>query len=102
MLNDHIEVDAQGRMTALIGPDATSLMRAATIQAGPNIYIKTQGRMVLTRGATITNLLTAATSVTGKPYSVRKKSDHTQAVEDLRVWMETMKAALPVVQEAGG
>lgn len=81
--------------TVYVG-DAVHLMRAKTIQVGIEMYIRTNGRMLMTRTATIGNLLKAATSITHKAYKVRTKTDHAQAVEDLRVWIETLKAALPV------
>ena len=81
--------------TTLVGPDAINLFRAATLASGLRLYARTG--MLLTRGATPTYLLALAKEYTGKTY--KGKDKYLTAAEDVRVWCETMKAALPVTDE---
>lgn len=79
----------------LAGPDAVNLYRAATIASGLRLYARTG--MLLTRGATPTHLLALARGYTGKAY--KGKDKYIQAAADMKVWLDTMKAALPVTDE---
>jgi len=83
---------ADGSLSALVGKDAVSLMRVQTVITGIKMNIQTGGKMQLTRGATITNLLKIAGQYTGKTY---KRSQKQEAIDDLIVWFQTMKSALP-------
>jgi len=76
---------------SFVGPDATSLLRAIQLRAGIKLH-KVSG-LIPTRGVTITRMFTLATDYTGQTY---KRGEHDRAVEDLTVWIETMKSAIPV------
>lgn len=82
---------AHGGVT-LAGPDAVNLYRAITLKQGLLMYQRTG--MLLTRGATPTMLLALAKGYTGKTY--KGKDKYQQAAADVQVWIDTMKAALPV------
>lgn len=73
------------------GPDATNYFRAFTLRQSLERYAKFG--MIPTRGVTITRMLTMATDYTGKRY---KRGEALKAAADVRVWCETMKAALPI------
>lgn len=77
--------------TAFVGPDAVALSRALTLRLAIDIYDKT--RRQVTRGMGPTRLLALAAEYTGKHY---KRGQYKQASEDLYVWANTMRAALPV------
>lgn len=83
-----------GRVTSYVGEDATNLVRAMTIKHALKFYAATG--MLVTRGATPTRLLQMASEYTGKKY---KRGEHRKAAEDVAVWVETMRAALPVIKE---
>ena len=95
MDDSEIVYDKNGRLCALNGKDAVSLMTIQTIIMGINAHVQTNGRMRITRGATISFLLKSASKYTGKTYRVRKSEDHLQAVKDLKAYFDEMKAALP-------
>jgi hypothetical protein len=92
MDNEGIHYRPNGELSALVGRDATQLMRVNTILRGIDMYIATGGKMILTRGATITKLLAMATEYTGQKY---KRTEAKRARDDLNVWFYTMKSALP-------
>lgn len=75
----------------LAGPDAVNLYRAITLKQSLLLYHKI--KMIPTRGVTPTVMLTMATEYTGKTY---KRGQYEQAATDVDVWVQTMKAALPV------
>jgi hypothetical protein len=81
--------------TAFIGPDAVNLVRAAHCATALRMYART--KMLMTRMATPTVLLQIAKEYTGKDYKGADKYLH--AADDLRVWIETMKSALPITDE---
>lgn len=89
----HIEIGPHGQ--TFVGPDATKLFAAASLRAGLQLYVRTGGKLLMTRGCGVMTMLAMATSYTGKKYT-RKQAP--QAVDDLKVWCEAMKAALPVVE----
>ncbi len=76
---------------SFVGPDAVALYRALSLAQALRMYARTG--LVPTRGITATKLLQLATELTGKRYA---RGTHAQAADDLRTWIETMKAALPV------
>jgi hypothetical protein len=81
------------------GPDAVNLVRAVHLKAALSLYAKT--KMLMTRGATPTVLLKLAEEYTGKKYKGNDK--YNEAAEGVRIWIETMRAALPVtVKHADG
>jgi hypothetical protein len=77
--------------TTFAGPDAVNLVRAAYLKSALSLYAKTG--MLMTRGAKPTLLLKMAEEYTGKKY--KGKDKYNEAAEGVRVWIETMKAALP-------
>lgn len=76
------------------GKDATSLVRAIYAKNALDMYAQTG--MKMTRTATPTVLLRIATEYTGHTY---KRGQYVKAADDLQVWIETMRAALPVTFE---
>ena len=78
--------------TTHVGPDAVNLVRAAYLKTALSMYARS--KMLMTRGATPTVLLSMAKEYTGKTYKGANK--YHDAAEGVRVWIETMKAALPV------
>jgi hypothetical protein len=80
--------------TTFVGPDATKLFAAATLRTAIGFYIKT--KMQVNRAYTPTAMRAAAGRITGKSY---KRSELAKAEADLSIWIEAMKAALPVVTE---
>lgn len=94
MQQSEIVHHAHGGIT-LAGPDAVNLYRAITLKQGLRMYARTG--MLLTRTATPTVLLKIANEYTGKKYTGKDK--YNQAADDVQVWIDTMKAALPVTDE---
>ena len=90
--DSHIDVDANGRPLCFHGPDATAYFRARTVMASIILYQKTG--LQPTRGVGITRLLAIASEYTGKRY---RRGQADAAVADLKIWTETMLAALPIV-----
>ena len=86
----HVEVHASGG-TSYVGKDAVNLFRAITLMSALSMYAKTG--MIPTRGVTAMVMLRIAKEYTGKTY---KRGQHAQAAEDVKVWVNTMKAAMPV------
>lgn len=85
---------SKGVATSFVGPDAVNLLRAIHLKVALNAYAK--NKLLMTRAATPTAMLKWATEYTGKTY---KRGAYAQAAEDVGVWIETMRAALPVVQQ---
>jgi len=96
--DSYIKTNKDGSATTFAGPDAVGLFRAATLWSGIGLYIASNGKIIPTRGLTISKMLAIATTYTGKPYK-RTRAGQEQARADLKVWMDTMKAALPVIQD---
>ena len=93
MNDSEITVHASGAMT-FAGPDAVALYRATALWAGLRMYA--QSRMQPNRAWTPTAMLKAAGSITGKTY---KRGQYETAAADLKIWMEAMKAAMPVTDQ---
>lgn len=77
--------------TSFVGPDAIGLYRAMVLKSSLSLWLRT--KIIPARGMTITKLLAIVKDYTGKGY--RPKETAT-AIEDLTVWIETMKSAMPV------
>jgi hypothetical protein len=73
------------------GPDSVNLVRAVYLKSALTMYAKS--KMLMTRNAKPTALLQMAKEYTGKTY--KGKDKYTEAAEGVRIWIETMKAALP-------
>lgn len=79
--------------TSYIGQDATRLLHAKTV------FHSLQAckiGMRITRTATPTRTFALASKITGKTY---KRGQYDQAMADVRQWIVTMEAALPIVRE---
>jgi hypothetical protein len=88
--DDHIAVNNGG--VSFVGQDATRLYAVTVLRASIKLHRSTG--LIPTRGMTITRLFQRATEITGRPY---KRGQHDAAIADLTTWINTMKAALPVV-----
>ena len=95
MTDSYIKRGAGG--TTFAGPDAVACYQAIVIASGLRLYAKTG--MKPNRQWTPTNMLKAASRITGKPY---KRGDHLKAADDLSLWADIMRAALPVVSTLEG
>ena len=84
-----------GKCVAFVGPDAMRYIQAETLASALKLYVNSNGRIIPTRGFGITKMLELATQYTGKKY---KRSEATKAAEDVKVWADEMKAALPKVE----
>jgi hypothetical protein len=93
MTDSEITHHASGGIT-FSGPDAVALYRAAAIWSGLRMYARS--RMQPNRAYTPTAMLKAAGSITGKTY---KRGQYETAAADVKIWMDTMRAALPVTVE---
>lgn len=93
---NEIVLNKDGTLRSLIGRDAVSLARVSTIMSGLNIHIHTGGQMRLTRMATPTFLMKTASEYTGIKY---KRGQYQKAHDDLKVWFELMKSALPITHQ---
>jgi len=87
-------VYSQGGGITFVGPDAVNFYRAAALASSLGLYAKCG--MIPTRGVTITKMLAIASEYTGKKY---KRGDAAKAEADVRIWVQTMKAALPTETE---
>jgi hypothetical protein len=85
-----IGYNSKGDAVSFTGPDAVNLYRCATLWSSIKLL---QAGIQPTRGFTMAKALKMATGYTGKAY---KRSQSEQARTDLKVWMDAMKAALPV------
>lgn len=80
-----------GTLRLASGPDAMRCMQVATLITAIRMMRTT--RMIPTRGFTMKRGLEMAASYTGRKY---KRTEAEQAEKDLKVWLETMKSAIPV------
>ena len=82
--------------TTFVGPDAVLLVQAITLKAGLRLYARSGIRA--NRHFSPTSMLQQAASITHKTY---KRGAYSQAADDLQIWVDTMKAALPVERAEG-
>lgn len=78
--------------TTFVGPDAVNLFRATVLWSSLRLYAK--AGILPCRGVSATSMLKQATEYTGQKY---RRGQHGKASEDVKLWIEAMKAALPVV-----
>lgn len=78
----------QGDAVSFTGPDAVRCFAAAALASWLGLTAKGYGHSKVGK----TQLLKMATSYTGKPY---KRGEYLKAQADLKVWVQTMKSALP-------
>lgn len=88
-MDSYINAGAGG--TSFVGPDAVELFRAITLRNGISMHQKCG--MIPTRGMGIVNMFKLAHQYTGQKY---KRGEHQRAIDDLTVWIETMRSAIPV------
>jgi hypothetical protein len=79
--------------TMFVGTDAISLYRASMVCAGLGLF---KSGIRPSRGWTLTKALRIATEYTGKPY---KRTEVDRARADLKIWIDTMKCAMPVERD---
>lgn len=91
--DSYVEVFAGGGV-AMVGTDAISLYRAQLLLSHIKLYLKTG--IIPTRGVTGPKMLVLAMSITKNEYKGNGKYD--RALVDLRNWVETMKAAMPIME----
>ncbi len=89
----HVEIDAQGRATSFVGPDATKLAAAIILRSAIKLWAKSG--IIPTRGVTISKMLSLASNYTGKTYRAGK-AGAAKAQSDLTIWIDAMQAAIPV------
>jgi hypothetical protein len=77
--------------TTFAGPDGVALYRATALASGLRLYAKT--KMKPNRAWSPSAMLAAATGITGKKY---KRGEYAKAADDLKIWADTMAAALPI------
>lgn len=87
-------VHHKGGGTTISGKDGMNFYRAITLKSAIGLHMKTG--LIPTRGVTITSMFKMATEYTGKTY---KRGQHEAAINDLGVWIDTMRAALPIRTE---
>lgn len=78
------------------GRDAVEVFRVAALSSALGLLSK---GITPTRGLTMKKALAMATPYTGRTY---KRSEVEDARRDLKVWIETMKSAIPVRDERQG
>lgn len=83
--------------TTYSGPDAVAYFRARSLASAIQMYVKTQGQVIPFRGFGITKMLASATEFTGRTY---KRTQTAEALDDLNVWIATMRSALPITTES--
>lgn len=87
---------ASGGVT-LVGPDAVQMAAAFTLASALKLY--GNHRIVVSRLVSPMRMLRIATTYTGKTY---KRGAYLQAADDVQHWAETMRAALPHIQQQPG
>ena len=93
-MNDDSHIHYGKSSTSFVGPDAVEFYAACVVAQALRFYAKTGIRV--NRAYTPTAMLAKATSVTGKKY---KRGEYVKAADDLTVWAQTMKAALPTTED---
>jgi len=89
MTTSEITYNAKGQAVSFVGPDAVELFRVACLASAMPLYkagIRFAGTMT---GA---EALKDATRYTGVKY---KRREYDRAQADLKVWIGTMKSAIP-------
>jgi hypothetical protein len=88
----HIHVSEGG--TSFVGKDGVLLYKAIALKVALRAYANTGMRM--NRTWTPTAMMREAAAITKKTYHRRA---YGQAADDLAVWINAMKAALPVTRD---
>lgn len=95
VMESYVGIRKQGAVS-YVGPDATFLARAVLLRGSLRLYAK--HGIVPTRGVTLTKMLSIAKEFTGKNYR-SSRAQAQQASEDVSVWVENMKCAMPIKVE---
>ena len=88
----YIEYDAEGSARAFVGESAVSVFQAIVIKNAIAFYARTG--MKVNRAYTPKNMLATAAAITGKKF---KRGQYEQACAALQEWINTARAAVPVV-----
>lgn len=91
---DRSEIVHHNGGSTYAGRDAVSVVQATVLESALRMYARSG--MLMTRGATPTKLLALANGITGKTY---KRGDYIKAADDVKVWRDTMRAAIPEKDE---
>lgn len=94
MTDSSVTYNKNGDAVCFDGPDAVNLFRAAALAASLGLF-KAGMR---TRHMSATQALAECTKYTGKKY---KRGEYDRAKADMTIWIQTMKAALPVNVRGG-
>ena len=92
MDDSHVTIGPRGS-ASFVGHDAVELFRAMTLRNALGMYQKTG--MKPNRAWTPTAMLNLAGHIGGKKY---KRRAYQEAIDDLTVWIETMRSALPITR----
>lgn len=90
MSDSKIVYDRDGQAQAFVGPEAVAVHQAAALMVG--IQLMSKGIRPHRSWTSMRLALAQATRYTGHAY---KRGEHERATADLKVWIETMKSALP-------
>ena len=92
-MDEGITLSPSGTMFS--GPDATHLFRAIALRSALKLA---KAGIKINRHTSPTDLLKMAKLYTGKVY---KRGQYDQARDDLTIWIDTMKSAIPIAIEEG-
>lgn len=92
MDDSHVTIGPKGS-ASFVGHDAVKLFRTMTLRNALSMYQKT--KMKPNRAWTPTAMLNLAGHICGKTY---KRGQYQAAIDDLTVWIETMRSALPITR----
>lgn len=92
--DSHIEYRPDGSAAAFIGPDAVAVFAASALVAAMRLYAKTG--IKANRAYTPRAMLKRAGEICGKTYT---RNQMLLAADDVAKWVQTMKAALPAVEQ---
>lgn len=93
MNDSSIHISKDGAIS-VTGPDAMLLYKAITLRSALQLYAKTKIRP--TRHIGPTDMLELAGEFSRRKY---KRGAFDEAISDLTVWINTMKVALPIIDE---
>lgn len=88
-MDSNISYDTNGNARCFSGKDAVEVFRAATLASALGLLSK---GICPTRGFTAKKAFAMVKEYTGQTY---KRGEFDRARSDLKVWIETMKSAIP-------
>lgn len=94
MSDSYIKIDKASNVQSFVGPDSVYLYSAIVIRTSIKLWMK--AKIKPTRNMSITQILKRASTITGKNY---KRTEQEKAIADLTVFIETLKSALPIIEE---